>query len=268
LTLKNIDFQERNQIFYTNKSTKKQIVVPSSKIIDIVVRSNVYLLALKDLFNKLDFDIYVRLGQRNLSGFIGEVFSSFFVKEVEGFFTNPHADGRPDLIDVSTPEALDYYNKKCFINSISNDRSPIRSCFAPFSYGGMEVKATIGNPINGYKHQLRKLGISEFYVGMPRIDYLSTITYWGHHTSCENLIGLFYDYYKELNGVPQILVVMQSELIPAVDWNKVSIGKIESKKTSNTSLSPSGCEKLFKNPIVVINNIKYITKLRESGLSI
>jgi hypothetical protein len=132
----------------------------------------------------------------------------------------------------------------------------------------MEVKATIGNPINGYKHQLSKLGISEFYVGMPRIDYLSTITYWGHHTSCENLIGLFYDYYKELNGVPQILVVMQSELIPAVDWNKVSIGKIEPKKTSNTSLSPSGCEKLFKNPIVVINNIKYITKLRESGLSI
>ena len=79
---------------------------------------------------------------------------------------------------------------------------------------------------------------------------------------------LYYDYCVELEGTPQIMAVMQSELIPKIDWSPVSVGKIGSKKTSNTSLNSSGIQKILSRPIVVKNEIKYIEKLRNVGLQI
>jgi hypothetical protein len=64
------------------------------------------------------------------------------------------------------------------------------------------------------------------------------------------------------------MAVMHAELVPSKDWSKVSIGKAGSKKTSNTSLSSSGIEKIFANPIVVRDQRVYLDKLREIGLKI
>jgi hypothetical protein len=79
---------------------------------------------------------------------------------------------------------------------------------------------------------------------------------------------LYYDYSTELKGTPQIMAVLHSELNPLVDWSTVSIGKIDSKKTSNTSLNASGRAKIMNNPVVVRNNSQYIEKLRQIGVKI
>src|SRR5690606_20381185 len=123
---------------------------------------------------------------------------------------------------------------------------PNKRYLAPFSYGGLEVKSTIGTPINNYVKRLRiELGIDEFYVGIPRIDYLYSINYWGHHAGCDNLVGVYYDYCEKMDGSPQIMAVMHAVLDPDADWNQLSIGKPGSKKTSNTALSASGCQKIL-----------------------
>jgi len=246
-----------------------RIEVPASDVISIVAKANNYLLALKNLFKELDFNIYKTLGQRNLSGFIGEVFSRVFARELRGFMVNPHADGRPDLLDVSTDVALQYYRNECFTRSKDGSTAPNKSLLAPFRYGGIEVKASIGNPSSDYRALLREHeGLNSFSVGMPRVKYLSSITYWGHHPDCDNLLGLYYDYYQELDGTPQIAAVMHAELDPSKDWSKVSIGKPGSKKTSNTSLSSSGVGKILRNPVVVRNDPVYLEKLRGVGLAI
>jgi len=269
MTMNPSEYLEKKPICYTGKETGKKIIVSPADIIKIVINANTYLHALSDLFMELNFPIYTTLGQRNLSGFIGEVFSRVFVVEVDGFVTNPHADGRPDLLDVSSQDALEYFRSKCFDNSDNSRQAPSKACLTPFKYGGIEVKATIGNPVANYRTRLKKeLGQPEFFVGLPRVNYLSSITYWGHHTSCENLIGLYYDYCEELDGVPQIMAVMHAELVPSKDWSKVSIGKAGSKKTSNTSLSSSGIEKIMKNPVAVRNHTVYLSKLRQIGLKI
>jgi hypothetical protein len=256
-------------IVFSSKMTGKKIEVPAPIVIGIVAKANNYLLALEGLFKELDFPIYRTLGQRNLSGFIGEVFSRVFAREVQGFVINPHADGRPDLLDVSTEEALQYYRTKCFVRSKDESLAPNKSLLAPFKYGGIEVKASIGNPPSDYRTRLKEDGNSEgFSVGVPRVKYLSSITYWGHHRDCDNLLGLYYDYYHELNGAPQIVAAMHAELDPSRDWGKVSIGKPGSKKTSNTSLSSSGVEKVLRNPVVVRNDPVYLEKLRGIGLAI
>jgi len=269
MTMSSSGYLEKEPISYTGKETGKKIIISPADVIKIVIRANSYLHTLDDLFSELNFGIYRTLGQRNLSGFIGEVFASFFALEIDGFVTNPHADGRPDLLDVSSKEALEHFRLKCFDQSDDGVLTPNRSYLAPFKYGGIESKSTIGNPVSNYRARLqRELGKSEFFVGLPRVNYLNSITFWGHHTGCENLIGLYYDYCDELGGTPQIMAVMHAELVPAEDWSKVSIGKTGSKKTSNTSLSLSGREKILKNPVVVRKHPVYLSKLRQIGLKI
>ena len=59
---------------------------------------------------------------------------------------------------------------------------------------------------------------------------------------------------------------MHSELNKNEDWHAVSVGKEGSKKTSNTSLTGQGKNKLFNNTKIVINDERYIQKLKSVGL--
>jgi hypothetical protein len=49
-----------------------------------------------------------------VSGFVGEVFSHFFALVNKRFVVNPHADGRPDLIDIVSEPAAEYYSRDAF----------------------------------------------------------------------------------------------------------------------------------------------------------
>ena len=269
MTTLELDYIPINPIQYKTKITDEDVVIASRDLIEVVIGTNKYLHTLSQQFNELEFDVYSTLGQRNLSGFIGEVFSRVFTKWISGYLVNPHADGRPDILDVKSPESLNYFNKECLTLSEDGDLVPNRSVLAPFKYGGVEVKTTIGSPINNYKKRLYDdMGLNGFLVGTPRINYLSSITYWGHHTSCENLLGLYYDYCNKFNGCPQIMALMHASLDPEIDWNPVSVGKEGSKKTSNTSLSLAGRKKIFDGVVAVVKNDLYIEKLCGCGLMI
>ena len=263
------DYIQTSPIQYKSKITDEDVEILSKDVIKVVIDANKYLHALSQLFSELKFDIYSTLGQRNLSGFIGEVFGRVFAKTISGYLVNPHADGRPDLLYVKSPESLKYFDQKCLTLSEDGGLVPNRSVLAPFKYGGVEVKTTIGSPVNNYKKRLKDdTGLNGFLVGTPRINYLSSITYWGHHTSCENLLGLYYDYSDKLNGCPQIMALMHASLDPEIDWNPVSVGKEGSKKTSNTSLSLAGREKICDGVVAVLKNDLYIEKLCGCGLKI
>ena len=221
------------------------------------------------MFHELDFDVFEGLGQRNLSGFIGEVFVHSFAKLTPDYASNPHADGRPDLLDLSSQVSRDYLSQQCFTKTEEGQTMPVRHLLAPYRYGGLEVKCSIGSPIAQYKKALEKdLGKTNFEIGLPRINYLNTITYWGHHVDCENLLGLYYDYYDPADGVPQILAVMHSELVGEEDWTKVSVVNAGSKKTSNTSLNSAGKIKMFNGVVAVIEDNRYLENLSRIGLSL
>lgn len=234
-------------------------------ILEVVVEANNYIIELNKLFKEIDFDLFEALGQRNLSGVIGEIFSRFFVNKFNDFIINPHPDGRPDILHLSNENIHNYYHKQCFTN-IDGKSIPIKSKLSPFPYDGIETKCTIGSPKNNYKLQLENnTGKKNFEIGMPRIDYLSDLIWWAHHTHSRNLFGLYYDYYQEEANLPQILAVFYSDL--HVDsWAKVSLGNPDSKKTSNTSLNSSGKNKMKQNCLLVIDNIKYIENLKSIGV--
>jgi len=259
----------KGNITYLSKAKGKRVNISPAEVIGVVTEANKYLHSLEDLFKQLSFDIYVTLGQRNVSGFVGEVFPHVFATHIDGFVINPHADGRPDLLDVSSKEAHEYFRSKCFSPSNDGSIAPNKSQLTPFKYGGIEVKASIGITFSDYRARLKnKVGLNEFTVKFSRINYINSIGYWGHHTGCDNMIGLYYDYYSELGGAPQIMAVMHAELIPTRDWSKVSVGRAGSKKTSNTSLSSTGIEKFMRNPVVVRNHPSYLSGLRRIGLTI
>lgn len=267
-SLETSGFIPGSPISYTSKAQQSGATVSPETTIDVVVNANRYLFSLAAFFEDAEFDFYEAMGQRNLSGFVGEVFVKSFAKVVDGYGDNPHADGRPDILDLTSEEAANHLERDCFADR-DGEPVPRRSLLAPFDYGGLEVKASIGSPVAKYKAKLAEdLGVSAFSVGMPRIDYLDTIMYWGHHASCENLIGLYYDYVPELDSAPQILLVMHSELEVAVDWNKVSVGRSTSKKTSNTSLTKTGRDKLYSNVVAVIDDERYLSRLRVRGIGV
>ena len=53
-----------------------ETVITSETLINAAKRTNAYLVALSNMFSELHFDIFYSLGQRNLSGFVGEVYKS------------------------------------------------------------------------------------------------------------------------------------------------------------------------------------------------
>lgn len=257
-----------NKVRFYSKASESIVEIESEDIMKVVANANKYLVGLSKFFKDVDFDFYSSLGQRNISGFVGEIFVKSFEKSIEGFKFNPHGDGRPDILDISTDEAKEYLHTEGYVTT-KDGISPSKANLTPFKFGGLEVKASIGNPVTNYRQRLMNdKKVAGFDVGLNRLDYLSSITYWGHHTSCENLIGIYYDYSDDAEGTPQIFAVMHSELIPKSDWNKVSIGKVGSKKTSNTSLTTSGRTKLYNNVITVVDDKRYLDKLRSIGLKV
>ncbi|SFQ37362.1 hypothetical protein SAMN05421670_1811 [Psychrobacillus psychrotolerans] len=238
-------------------------------VIDAVSETNNYLLTLSELFIELDFDLFEVLGQRNLSGLIGEIFSVFLAKKSNFLLNNPHPDGRPDIIFCRNDVELDYFTKGCFID-VGDRKFPLKSALAPYLYGGIEVKCTIGDPIKEYRKTIREEynNVKEnFELYMPRVKYLKDLNWWAHHTHSSNLLGLYYDYYSKSNNLPQILAVFNSELVQT-DWNKVSTGSSLGKKTSNTSLNKTGKQKMKTSCLCVIEDEIYIEKLQSIKVTI
>lgn len=242
------------------------LCVSSQSVIHATEKTNQYLNKISEYFIDLDIEIFHILGQRNISGFIGEVFSKFLEKEIVDLKSNPHQDGRPDLINLSTLESKSFFSKS-FVHD--NKNNPIKGNFTPYPFGGLEVKCSIGD-LRSMKKEVKskilqnKYGVDEIDINIPRIDFFSGINYWAHHQDCSDLLGLYYDYYGKSKFNPQIISVFYAKL-EREDWYDLSIGKEGSKKTSNTSLRPSGKDKIKRGMISIIDDEYYIEALKSRG---
>ncbi len=260
-------FYAVGEVSFRSKATSRTCSVSGSTVILAVARANTYLHQLEEAFGQSRLGLYETLGPRNVSGFVGEVVKAALANTVEGFVANPHADGRPDLLDVSSLEARRYLEGPC--RDQVPPFAPLRERLAPFRYGGLEVKCTIGALKSNYREMLRRADRSEtLTVGTPRRDYICGITYWGHHRDCTNLVGIYYDFVAKAGGAPQVLLVMHAELDPAKDWSPISVGRASSKKTSNTSLTRSGRSKIRSNAVAVTAIKEYQDKFRAMQIAL
>lgn len=215
--------------------------------------TNEYLVNLPLKFSSDGLVFYNILNQRNLSGFIGEVFKQAISHVSEGFIPNPHPDGRPDILDLRTTDARNFFHEECFDKSGFS----IREKLAPFPFNGVEIKCTIGNIKNA----------SALNIGTPRYRSVTGINYWAHHAHQCNLMGVYYDYSDEHSGMPQIMALIYTSL-EAKDWNTVSTGRPDSKKTSNTSLNSLGATKLKRSLVLCTSKLNYIEMFRKIGFDL
>lgn len=232
------------QKFYANEA------LSTCDIVHAITASNQYLKELSSVFNMDSVSFYTTLNQRNLSGFVGEVFKHSLCSSTDRYAPNPHPDGRPDLLDLETTSSRDFFKDKCF----SAEGAPQRIHLAPYPFGGIEVKSCIGSLKNA----------TDYPIGIPRHMEITTLNYWAHHAHECQLLGLYYDFCSLVDGNPQIKAAFFCKL-EASDWNKVSIGDPNKKKTSNTSLNASGTAKVRNNMICHSTEPKYIDTLSRLG---
>lgn len=241
--------------------------IDTKHIINALDQTNIYISELCNLFLELNFDLFEVLGQRNLSGVIGEIYSRFFCLNVSGYTVNPHPDGRPDILNLNSKESKKFFKEECF-SIISGKSLPLKSPLTPYKYNGIEIKCTVGSPRSGYKKLLeRNTGKKSFDIGDSRIEYLSGFNFWAHHQHSTDLLSLYYDYHPKVNKNPQILAAFFSN-IEHDDWHKVSLGSKTAKKTSNTSLNTSGKTKLYSGLVTIVDDETYINKFKKLGIKL
>lgn len=243
----------------------RDFTLTSADLISVANGTNSYIQNLVSIFGELGFDIFQSLGQRNISGFIGEIFKHMLAQHFEALCANPHPDGRPDVLLLDTEEVKRHYSS-CF--EVINGRSvPIKEMLTPFAFGGLEVKCSIGSSGTPQtKKYIAEHGHS-FDLYEPRVGYLNGITWWAHHSSASNLLGLYYDYYAPNNNVPQIIAALYSPL-SSDDWHPVSTGNPNHKKTSNTSLNKEGLKKMKGNCLFYCSDEKYVSQLKAIKITI
>lgn len=240
------------------------INIPSSALISVANETNDYIIKLTGLFSQLNFDIFYSLGQRNISGFIGEIYKNILASKYKELMPNPHSDGSPDILLLDTQESVDYFVHDCFFETDNHRRIPKKDRLTPYLYGGIEVKCSIGSPDN--KKYARATGHT-FQLYEPRVGYNKGITWWAHHSNSSNLLGLYYDYYAKARNIPQIIAGFYSELTQD-DWNAVSTGDPNHKKTSNTSLNKDGLSKMKGNCLFYCTDTEYVNQLKSINVTL
>lgn len=254
-----------NFIDFNKQIHIRNFTLTSADLIEAADATNAYIKSLVGILGDLGFDIFYSLGQRNISGFIGEIYKNILASRFDTLVPNPHPDGRPDILLLETEEISRYY-ASCF-KTINGRSVPIKDMLTPFHFGGLEVKCSIGS--SGKPQTTRFIAEHGhiFSLYEPRVGYLNGITWWAHHSSSSNLLGLYYDYYGPANNVPQVIAALYSELT-GDDWNKVSTGNPNNKKTSNTSLNKVGLQKMKSNCLFCCSDDNYVKQLRSINFSI
>jgi hypothetical protein len=225
---------------FTYNSNSTSCPISHDDIARSAEKANHYLTKIPDILGSNANQFYSALNQRNISGFVGEVLKHSIHATNPDFFPNPHPDGRPDLLNLSSTLVRQRFEQFCYDPVTLR---PIREHLAPFMYGGVEIKCTVGDTPNG----------SSYKIGRPRQSVITNLTYWAHHAHACDLLGCYYDFCPDVNGSPQIKAIFFANLDQS-DWNKVSTGKAERKKTSNTSTNSSGKTKVKSGCLMYHNS--------------
>ena len=250
-------------INYEEEIKIRDFTLTSADLISVAQDTNSYICNLVKIFEEIEFDIFYSLGQRNISGFIGEIYKNILANKFSVLSANPHPDGRPDILALDTPAAAKHFSE-CF-TEVNGRKIPVKDMLTPFAFGGLEVKCSIGSSGKPQTQQFISEFGHSFSLYESRVGYLNGITWWAHHSSSSNLLGLYYDYYAPLNGTPQILAAFYSALT-SDDWNAVSHGNPNNKKTSNTSLNKQGLTKMKNHCMFSVSDYNYLSQLKRIGV--
>ena len=200
-----------------------------------------------DRFAEFDVDVFLLLGMRNLSSFIGELFAAAIVVESGGLFCkNPHQDGYPDLL------LMDELGQRQW--TALRNRLREKAPFSPFLGGGIEVKATCGSvptPV-----QCAKLGVEKPDLGDQRIAIMRAYDWKAHHRETNNLIGILWDF---MGGVPRLVAVFYSNSLETEDWGAIVKPKDGGGRTTSVSImTRQGIAKMYAGWLFVATDSPYV----------
>ena len=201
------------------------------------------------IMNDIPVDIFSILGMRNLSAFVGELFSKSLSKASKGkFISNPHQDGYPDLL------LMDDIGKEIYAEISKQAGLRDKAPFSPFLNGGIEVKATCG--VVPTPTQCQKKGFNKPDIGDTRINLLTGYDWKAHHRETNNLVGLLWDF---INKKPCITAIFFGNNLNSEDWGKI-VQPIEGggRTTSVSIMTRCGVNKMYRNWIMVRNDHSYI----------
>lgn len=214
------------------------------KVTRAIDETNQYIKNLHNSFEETaDINLFRIIDKKATSGMLGEALIAMFEDLSDELTNNPSPTGHPDMVPqkyVENPELL------------SEDNN-----WDQFELGGVEVKSTCGNLKSGKTKELD--------VGDPRIDYLSSIEWKGHHTNINHLLALYWDY---VEGVPRIMAAFYSnELIPD-DFN-MTRSKADGGNTTNVApTNAAGRNKLLQNWIAIADKREYIEFFKQDKFDI
>jgi len=185
-------------------------------------------------------NIFKLLGMRNLSAFVGEIFSVSVEKISDGqIIKNPHQDGYPDLLP------LDSIGKKIFLEL--SDKLQEKEPFSPFKGGGFEVKATCGSV--GTPKSLAKIGLKKPELEETRMHLLKSYDWKAHHQETNNLIGILWDFVER---VPKIMALFYSNQLSKKEWGNIVKPRDGGGRTTSVSIMKrEGIYKMYQGWILV-----------------
>jgi hypothetical protein len=142
---------------------------------------------------------------------------------------NPHQDGYPDLIAL-TPDAASY-RKRIEVEGRMSDKEAWTSP----DFGGVEVKATVGNTVPA--SQQPKPGIGE-----ERSPLIVSFDWKAHHRETNNLLSVIWDF---VDGVPTISAVFFRNDLVEDDWGNIVTPRSGGGRTTSVSvMKQSGVRKM------------------------
>jgi hypothetical protein len=222
---------------YSKDNSK--ILLNSNDVLEAINITNEKMRRLKKITEEDAVNIFDAIDFRMLSGMLGEALITIISQTSDVLVKNPHIDGYPDLLDVSSPEKI------CFYQLPHSNDTP-RDRFRDYTYGGIEIKNTFGVKIN--KQILQK--------GQPRISKINKKLDWkAHHENTNYLLGLYSEF---IDDVPQIVAAFYSDELNSDDWKKKQNPREGSAMTSFSAIDKSGWLKMKGNLIICINNQVYL----------
>jgi hypothetical protein len=203
-------------------------------------------------------ELFSVLGMRNLSSFVGELFGKSLEGTSKGLLIrNPHQDGYPDLLAMTTSGKKEWENLKDNLQ----DKKP----FSPFFEGGIEVKATCGSvPTPAV---LAKKSLKRPDIGDTRIGFSMGYDWKAHHRLTNNLLGLVWDF---IDGKPTIVAIFYSSDLGEKEWGAIVQPKDGGGRTTSVSImTRDGILRMYNGWIAVISDKTYIdffNKFNKSSL--
>jgi len=231
----------KNSLIIKNHSKE----IPFDK--EIIIKAISFSHDLLEKFIDFEVDVFSILGMRNLSAFIGEVFSASIQKQSNGkFLKNPHQDGYPDLLSMHK-EGLILWKQ---LENRLDEKNP----FSPFKEGGLEIKATCGAVPTPQK--CSSMGKKKPSIGDCRIDLLTGYDWKAHHRETNNLVGIVWDF---IDRKPTIVGVFYSSDLDEKDWGDIVQPKEGGGRTTSVSImNREGVKKMYIGWLAIYNDDKYI----------